>query len=160
MSASIGAVVQWVNNWLNLVEGAHACFQANWFDRTWCWYRWCWAYHAGFLQGVSREVQSTRRRQVISINSSSIWASPCFLWSKKYSFSLPMMTDSVGPAEYICKLGLLKGYWQVPCSKSQRSMWFVTSGLFSKDFSHHVIFSKTYLEKTSVKIVAYRNGSK
>ncbi len=87
--------------------------------------------------------------------SFSSWASPCLLVpksdgtmrfctdfrkvnsvTKPDSFPLPRMDDcidQVGPARFVSKFDLLKGYWQVPLSDRAREIAaFITSkGLYS-----------------------------
>ena len=87
--------------------------------------------------------------------SSSSWASPCLLVDKPDgafrfctdyrrvnrvtrpdSFPLPRMDDcidSVGPAKFVSKFDLLKGYWQVPLTPraSDISAFVTPSGLYS-----------------------------
>ncbi len=87
--------------------------------------------------------------------SCSSWASPCLLVpksdgtmrfctdfrkvnsvTKPDSFPLPRMDDcidQVGPARFVSKFDLLKGYWQVPLSDRAREIAaFITpKGLYS-----------------------------
>lgn len=62
-----------------------------------------------------------------AVPSQSSWSSPCLLTdyrklnavTKLDSFPLPRIDDCidyVGPAKFVMKLDLLKGYWQVPLS--------------------------------------------
>ena len=86
--------------------------------------------------------------------SASSWASPCILVpkpdktprfctdfrkvnavTKPDSFPLPRMDDcidQVGPAKFVSKFDLLKGYRQVPLSvRAQEIAAFITPGLYS-----------------------------
>lgn len=92
----------------------------------------------------------------IAVPSCSSWASPCLLVKKPDStysfctdyhklnaitktdaFPLPRIedcVDQVGTANFVSKLDLLKGYWQVPLTpRAQEITSFITpSGLYSK----------------------------
>lgn len=51
--------------------------------------------------------------------------------TKLDSFPLPCMencVDQVGTAKYVSKSDLLKGYWQVPLSKSAQEAFITPSG--------------------------------
>lgn len=91
----------------------------------------------------------------IASPSDSSWASPCILVpksdnsarfctdfrkvnavTKSDSFPLPRMedcVDQVGGANYVTKLDLLKGYWQVPLTEraKQIASFITSSGLYS-----------------------------